>query len=381
MCLALLLMCLAIQEPLEKVPGDDTARLNARMGSINQNLVRLSRKLEHLRNNSTSLADEIGQLELERALISRKIEKHELELEDAAVRIELNTNLQGELRAKALDQQKRLGKRLRTLYKRGAMGHSQILLKQSRLSELINAFHYAKILTRRDQESLAEFRFTIEQLDGVNKLLEQVRANAEVARVELNREERELKQLLDRRTRRMREIKKEERQHQQLLKDLELEKEELRMMVRRLSEEDTDPMELRVPISRYRGRLDWPVPGKVKRRFGIYRDPEFKTRQRRNGIGLETLKGEEVRCVYSGKVIYADWFKSYGNLVIIDHGEKVISFYAHCDRLLVEKGDFVDRDNVIAVSGDTGSLEGAILHFEVRNKTLAEDPLTWLKKR
>lgn len=359
----------------------ETNAIQDRLKSINQNLGRLDRKLDEMKARSNRLSDDIGKLELQRAIVSEKIEKHELELADADRRLVHNESEQIRLQELAAQQQTHIGNRLRKLYKRGSLGYAQIFLKQSRLSELINAYHYAKVLTDQDHQALLSFRETLISLETVKENLINIRAEAEKTRAQLAMQEKNLENLLAARSAKLKSIRQETKKQQKLLADLELEREELYMMIRRLTETDKDPMELQIPIDRYRGKLNWPAKGDLLRKFGVYRDPEFSTKRMQNGIQLASVKGSEVRSVYGGKVVYADWFKSYGNLVIIDHGQKVISFYAHCDRMLVNKGEYVDRDELIAFSGDTGSLQGPILHFEIRNKREPEDPLKWLQKR
>jgi len=364
----------------DATPGE-VQRVQTELASIEANVNRLEAKLDAMREDSEKVSDEIGRLELQRAVVSAKIEQHETELAEADRQLAANQERQKTLKARAASQQRALGARLRKLYKRGSLGYAQLFLKQSQLSDLINAYHYAKALTNRDQEALRSFRETIEELETVETALAKFREQAATARQQLEAREKELAEVLARRNVRLREIRKKASRNRQLLAELDLQREELKMMVRRLTEEDADPFELLVPIKRYKGRLDWPAGGKLKRKFGMYRDPEFLTKRKHNGIALATAKGAEVRAVYAGRVLYADWFKSYGNLLIIDHNDKVFSFYAHCDRLLAEKGDMVERDQVIAYAGDSGSLEGPLLHFEIRNKTAPEDPLAWLKKR
>ncbi|MDJ0836240.1 MAG: peptidoglycan DD-metalloendopeptidase family protein [Acidobacteriota bacterium] len=356
----------------------DVSRARVRISTIDADLERLGNKLDEMRRTGRRLSGEIGQLEIQRAILRGQIEKSRLELQEAEKGLEKNQEREIELEAQIADQRQVIGKRLRALYKRGSLGYSQLLLKQSQLAELIGAYHYAKILTERDQSTLRTFTETLAKLDQVRADLELIRAEAATAQEQLNTQKKELEKLLAERGRRLGEIRKQASQQKKLFEELDLEKQELHMMIRRFTESNFDPMDLRLPVTRYKGRLPWPGAGDLIRKFGVYRDPEFSTKRMINGINIYLPKGREVRTVYSGKVLYADWFKSYGNLVIIDHGDKVISFYAHCDRLLVKKGDFVDREAVIALSGDTGSLEGPMLHFEIRNKTIPEDPLTWL---
>lgn len=377
-----LLCCLSGGRPAAgSAETRDLNRIKADLHILDSDLIRLERELNKMNRDSDRLSDEIERLELRRALLEASIKKSELQIQRASERLKLNQEREETLQKKSHTQQQWISGRLRNLYKRGYLGYAQLFLRQSRLTELINAYHYARVLTERDQRALQEYRQTISQLQAVEKALESIRDQAAQAHRQLARQRQMLETVLKERNRRLKEIKRESSKNQRLLEELELEKEELRLMVLRLTESDTDPMELRVPIARYRGKLSWPVQGALLRKFGIYKDPEFKTTRRQNGIRIIAPKGRRVQSIYSGKVIFADWFKGYGNLIIIDHGEKIISFYAHCDRLLVKKGQFVERDALIAFSGDTGSLEGPLLHFEIRNKTVPEDPLIWLARK
>jgi len=361
--------------------GKDLSRLKSRIYRLESEARRLELKLKNIGNDSKRITDELNQLELERAIISGKLESHELELEQAKTQIAITEERQTKLLSQAQSQEALIGARLRQIYKRGNLGYAQIFLKQSRISELLNAYHYARILTERDNRILTEFRETHRQLESVRQVLGKVSEQADEARRNMKSRQDELTKLMARRTKKLQSIRRKESQQRKLYEELDLEREELELMVRRLTEDDANPWELRVPISRYKGKLNWPANGALIRKFGIISDPEFNTKRRQNGLDLKIAKGKPVRSVYSGRVLYADWFKNYGNLIIIDHGEKITSFYAHCDRLLVAKGDFVERDQIVASSGDSASLEGPMLHFEIRNKTKAVDPLNWLNRK
>jgi len=360
--------------------GDKISGVRDRILEIDANLARLEKRLSETSKSSEHISDEIGRLELQRAMIGDQVKKHELELTEANQSLKANVGRKTELEKLADGQRQQIGARLRALYKRGGLGYSQMLLKQSRISELIGAYNYAQVLTRKDNEALARFNATILELDEVEKVLIAIQETAARTRDQLAIRKKELETLLRKRGRRLAEIRRQASVQKELFEELDLEKHELRLIIRRLTEGVEDPMALRVPVTRYKGRLPWPCKGKLFRKFGVYKDPEFSTRRKQNGIVFRLPKGEVVKAIYSGKVIFADWFKSYGNLVIVDHGEKVISFYAHCDRIFVEKGEFVNESAVIATSGDTGSLEGDMLHFEIRQKMEPQDPLKWLAK-
>jgi len=129
-----------------------------------------------------------------------------------------------------------------------------------------------------------------------------------------------------------------------------------------------------------KGRLIPPVAGEVISRFGIKRSGDYKSFTFQSGIDIRGEQGEPVRSVFKGNIVYAEWLKGYGNMVIIDHGENYYTLYAHLNEMFRKKGDTVDTGEVIATMGDTGSLKGVCLHFELRHHGKPVDPLEWLKK-
>ncbi len=131
----------------------------------------------------------------------------------------------------------------------------------------------------------------------------------------------------------------------------------------------------------FKGLLKMPVRGKIIRFFGSYKNNKFNVTNFCSGIDIRAKRGEPVAAVRDGKIIYSSWFKGYGNMIIIDHGSGYYTLYAHLEEVLRAKGDEIGTGEVIATVGDTGSLTGPNLHFEVRHHGKPVDPLKWLKTR
>jgi septal ring factor EnvC (AmiA/AmiB activator) len=129
-----------------------------------------------------------------------------------------------------------------------------------------------------------------------------------------------------------------------------------------------------------RGKLDYPVHGKVAGSFGKTQHPEFAAELFRKGIDIDAPLGEEVHAVEAGKVIFADRFSGYGKMMIIDHGERYYSVYAHLGDILKQLGDSVGRGEAIAEVGDSDSLAGSRLYFEIRKDGKPIDPSPWFRK-
>ena len=140
-----------------------------------------------------------------------------------------------------------------------------------------------------------------------------------------------------------------------------------------------DPSGASAPFSGLKGLLNMPVKGKITSSFGSYRNAAFNVTNFRSGIDIQTDKGEPVRAVHNGRILYASWFKGYGNMMIIDHGASYYTVYAHVEEMFKSIGDRVDGGDVIATAGDTGSMNGARLYFEVRHHGKPLDPMDWLK--
>jgi murein hydrolase activator len=133
------------------------------------------------------------------------------------------------------------------------------------------------------------------------------------------------------------------------------------------------------PLAEMKGLLIFPVNGRIVNLFGGYRDPQSKTPAFRNGIEIAAERGEPVKAVHPGSVAYAGWFKGYGNVLIIDHGEHFYSVYAHLEEIFKAVENRVEAGEVVATAGDSGPLGGAGLYFELRHRDRALDPLDWLK--
>lgn len=126
-----------------------------------------------------------------------------------------------------------------------------------------------------------------------------------------------------------------------------------------------------------RGALPWPVRGKVVERFG---SGDELGRPRR-GLGISAPEGSPVRAVAHGRVAYADWLPGLGLLLVVEHGDGFLSLYGHLATILVEAGEWVEEGQTVALLGRSGGIDEAKLHFEIRHRGQALDPLPWLSRR
>jgi septal ring factor EnvC (AmiA/AmiB activator) len=134
-------------------------------------------------------------------------------------------------------------------------------------------------------------------------------------------------------------------------------------------------------FSKLKGKLPWPLRGRVAIPYGSQRDPRFNTPIFRSGAYFQSTKDTSAKAVYHGKVVFAEWFKGYGKLVIINHGEGYHTLYGSLSEIFTNVGDIIKERQVIGRVGNSGVLNAPGLYFELRYKGKPLNPLQWLKRR
>jgi len=292
--------------------------------------------------------------------------------EEGARKLSLSLGLRKEL----------LRKRASALYKWQRGGSPFILLNGwSSMAELMQRKSYLELMLREDQRLMA---FLSEE----SGRLEVLKQGLETKRKELDQERRTLVQVKET-IRFEREKKKqilarlrlEEDAHTRALKELQQAALRLQKMMDEIAQKAGPPSGITGSgLERLKGSLDYPTRGKVVAGFGRATHPEFTSEIFRKGIEIEAPYGEEIRAVESGKIIFSDRFSGYGKMMIIDHGQRYYTIYAHLSDLLKHKGDTVQKGEPVALVGDSDSLQGARLYFEIRKDGRPMDPLPWFKK-
>lgn len=299
----------------------------------------------------------------------------------------------------ALEKQRQLlARRLRNLYKLGPAGEVEFLLSTSSFAELLMRWDFLVLIARQDRALLAR----------LEQLKEQVAADEQDLAVDLGQvgrtlsaSERERRRLASLRQERQQtvtqiqtqrrayeaaaaELEKTARSIQQLLVQLErqrkAEEEARQRALQGKPPGERQPVPYTGDFARAEGRLDWPVRGEIVGRFGPEEHPRFGTKTLNNGLDIRSEIGTPVRAVAKGRVDFtSEDFGTYGQLVILNHGDGYYTLYAHLSEILVRVGQEVESGATIGRVGDSGSLKGNVLHFEVRRGATALDPEEWLR--
>ena len=369
------------------VRAEDSQQKHQELQRIKKEMQEKKQKLQHVDKRERSILSELEKIDREIQAGSAQLADQRRKLREAEAALaeieQSNTATNQELaRLKQL-----YAARLRALYKMSRTGgYALAVLSSDNFTSAYRRVRYLGIIAERDKRMIREYGAVLERLasrerevrDRAGEILAR-REAVEKKRVSLESQRRKKGEILG-------SVKQEKTVYEATLRDLEESSSNLWAMIRLAEREKKTarkkaPVHDTVPASADRNRFPWPVNGPVLTRFGSQRHPQFGTAIFRRGIDIEARTGDEVRAVHDGQVVFADWYKGYGRLVIIDHGEGLYTLYGHLSQLGVGGGDRATRGQVVGLAGDTGSLKGSKLYFEVRRNGEAEDPLLWLAKR
>lgn len=284
-----------------------------------------------------------------------------------------------------------LRERLRALYKQGRLGTVQVLLTAGTAEEAARRVKYLAAIALQDRELAARHRGALADLTRQREAVQTRLTDLEEQRSKLQDTRQDIASEQWRQRILLAKVREERQGHLTAIRELEAAANELQALLNRLRLEER-PRRRRAPappggpafdgaLAPLRGSLPWPAAGEIVAGFGQREHPRFRTLTFHRGVSIRAMAGEEVRAVHQGTVAFADWFQGYGRLAILDHGDGLFTLYAHLADLLVRAGQEIQARQLIGTVGESGSLEGPQLYFEVRVRGKPEDPLAWLQPR
>jgi septal ring factor EnvC (AmiA/AmiB activator) len=357
------------------LPGQST------LERTRQEIERLERAIKDKQASEQSLMSQIEDVNREIGLRKKLMNNLESAKQNKIQDIR-NTRLRLE---QALEEENLLkeliAKRMVSIYKRGRQSEWEMLLTLSSLNQMLVWMRYQKLIIdndRRNLNLLKEKQRLIENetlrletdLSEQQKLIEQTTEEAAT--------------LADRRQSRETLLHKVRNDASALRQQLEDRRRAYSQIARRIQQENQTPL---APgrwkgdgkFSQLKGKMQWPVTGKVKSRYGVVKNPILKTETFNQGIEIETTPNATVNPTCLGMVKWVWWQRGMGNLVVVDHGKGYYTVYGYLDMVLVDTGTEVDSQTIIGEVGDKNSLYGPTLHFEIWNNTEHQNPESWLR--
>ncbi len=362
----------SLSEEQRQEKKQELEKLRERMSELRQ---KIEQKQEE-KNSATKFLKDIEVRIGERAYVLKKINHH---LRKQKRELKKLKKRQQKTRNKLASQRNILSQQIRAAYMIGHQEYLKLLLNQENPAAIGRTLTYYDYFHKARSHHIDEAVVTIEKLDLLSRQVKIKTKELKVSRKQQQVEKQKLEEdFIDRSSivkamekdiaeqgSRLKKFVADEQLLQQLLKEIR------NIMPSMLTEIDK-----RETFGKRRGRLKWPVKGKVKRLFG-------KSRQaaniKWNGVLIPSAEGQEVKAISHGRVAYADWLRGYGMLLIIDHGDGYMTLYGYNQALYKETGDWVEEGEVIASVGRSGGQLKSALYFEIRVKGQPSNPVKWCR--
>lgn len=326
------------------------------------NLQRVDREISALTQSVTEAERQLAETESEIATLNEQI---------------------AQLSAQKSEQSKILEQTVRTAYMAGNQSAIELLLNQEDISKSARLLHYHRLFTESQLGSIAAFQKTLDEVEAVSIRLEakamelaaeQTGLSATLASLSDSKQQRELA---------LRQLREDIASRSSELEQLEIDQLQLQELIEEINRAVADiPAAMRrTPFDTQRGKLQMPVPGEIINRYGSrYGEGDL----RRQGVTIAVNEGTPVQAIHPGRVVFSDWLRGTGLLVIVDHGEGYMSLYGANQALSKQAGDWVDAGDVVATSGFTSELarnqgggQRPSLYFEIRHHGESLNPDDW----
>jgi len=278
------------------------------------------------------------------------------------------------------DQRQKLGRRLRAMYKYGPARELEFLLSTESFGQLLARWDYLVMVAQQDRVLLESIRNRKEVVQTLEQRLQLHITQVQKTSKQTTNENQRLAAQAQAKQSTVKQIQTQREAYEAAAAELERTAQAIKGLLARL-EQKSQVAPYTWDFARGQGSLDWPVRGEVLGHFGQERNPRFpNVVTPNNGIDISAAIGTPVRSVAKGRVDYtSEDYGTYGQMIIINHGDSYYTLYGHLSDISVKVGDEVSAGQVIGRSGDTGSLKGPILHFEVRRGAAALNPENWLR--
>lgn len=329
---------------------------------INEN----TKKTNNVYNEIIGLDNKIQKLDL-------NISKLNGDIKNTGKNIEIKEGELNKAKEDLRNNDEKFKQRLKNMYMKGDSEFIEIMLSSKDINDFFNKTEFFKSMATRDQKLLDFIQSKVDVINKKKEELNLVKNKLQNTKNDLNNKKAESSSLKKEKNIVYANLKKDKALAEQELDKLQKESYALGKLIEKAQSSSAKYVG---------GKLGWPVPGiyRISSRYGYRKHPIFGIMRLHSGIDIPGSTGTKIVAAQSGKVIHAGWYGGYGNIVLIDHGGKIVTGYGHCSSILVRKGQSVKKGQAIALIGSTGFSTGPHLHFEVRQNGSFTNPEPWLRK-
>lgn len=304
----------------------------------------------------------------------------------------------GRVTEEANHKRAEIERRLASLYKAGELGALRMFFSAESFPQLAENIRYMRSILDNDKRIFVEYNRKIDQLKSLKTDLERDAVKKERIMTSIEQKKREIEEEKSKKAAYLGKVRQDRKSYEVSLKELQANASRLQSMISRLEAMSrrklpsrhekpgtkSKPLAELPPVpdrgfASQKGRMSLPVRGEIVESYGKHKHPEFNSYTFSKGLSIAASSGTEIKAIYEGTVIFADYFKGFGNMIIVDHGGGYFSLYAHASRLSKKVGAEVAKHDTLGAVGDVDSSKGSMLYFEIRHQGKPVDPAGWVR--
>ncbi|NIB39666.1 peptidoglycan DD-metalloendopeptidase family protein [Pseudomaricurvus alkylphenolicus] len=350
----------------------------AKMQELQRAISELKTELSTVKNTRDKLQQNLQRSEVDIGKLLKKIERLKGELASQKKQLTQLNQQRVELHSAKRDQQKHIAEHINTAYRLGNQSQLKLLLNQQDPAQVARTLRYYQYFLDARADQIDTYLDTIAELDTIEPRIQKRTAELETSRKRLGERHRQLSKRQAEREKALARLQQSIQRKDQQLAQMAQDKQQLQRLLDEVAATIANlalPGDGR-PFGSQKGRLRYPTKGKIVQRFGSAR---AAGKLKWEGVLISSKEGTPVKAVHHGRVVFADYLRSYGLLVIVDHGDGYMSLYAHNQSLLKDTGDWVSEGDILAKVGNTGGQAQAGLYFEIRHQGKPTDPARWCR--
>lgn len=358
---------------------------NRRLKKIDQQIKSVKDEINNLQKKESGYLETLHKIEKLLRDTEKELQAIEKDLELAQKEIELGEDKLILEKQILKERTKLLENRLREIYKRRLTGYLEILFNSESFSDFLTRFRYMKNILSLDAEVINDIRRQMKKIEDNKVNLENREEILSLLKREVEKEKENIEFSIRAKKSIVNKINSQKEVYLKSLKELEQSSQEIKNIIERIykqQEEDSKRVTQKevpaITLKPKKGILALPVQGKLISGYGRHKNTDFNTYTFNSGIDISAPLGQVVHAAGSGEVIYTGSIKGYGQIIIIDHGGRITTLYAHLSKILIDIGDKVKKGQIVGQVGDSGGVSSTRLHFEVRVEGKPTDPMNWL---
>ncbi len=374
----LLLIVVFLALPGTGLAQSEEEQTRQQLQRLEDEIKKITGELDDATNRQSKLQAKLREAEKQLGDLRREINEKETALEDGRQELASLEQQHDELALVRDRQQARIALELKTAWQMGRQGQIKVLLNQESPHTVARSLTYYRYFFEARNELLEGYRNTLRELEAVQARIEVTIVDLEGRRQELEEQRVTVEAAQDRRKRAVEQLASSISSKSQQLKEKERGRKELEDLLEAVQKAVVN---LEVPqqyqaFKSARGGMPWPVQGKPSNQFNR---PRNQGKMRWQGLTIPAPEGTLVKAIHHGRVVYADWLRGSGLLLIIDHGDGYMSLYAHNESLLREVGEWVSVGDPVSTVGNTGGANRHALYFEIRHDGKPVNPNRWCR--